>query len=135
MLVTALNKQYHARKVSISYNNSSPQIYSFDVSKDGLAVQKENFLLVEKFLTTITESYQFEEKTNTIVKDVPSDLIKNFVEEFIYSKNVIYLGYQDNHNILQMNKINELTDWTVALFSNSALKENVSRLVPFSPDL
>ena len=126
MLVTALNKQYHARKVSISYNNSSPQIYSFDVSKDGLAVQKANFLLVEKFLTTITESYQFEEKKlNTIVKDVPSDLIKNFVEEFIYSKNVV--GIWDTKTITnyisEMNKINELTDWTVALFSNSSLKE------------
>ena len=51
MLITALNKQYHARKISISYNNSSPQIYSFDISSKGINLQKKTLKLLKSSLT------------------------------------------------------------------------------------
>ena len=87
MLVTALNKQYHARKISISYNNSSPQIYSFDISSKGINLQKENFKTIEIFLNKISKNSKASvEKLNTIFKNVSSNDVKDFIKSFHYVK-------------------------------------------------
>lgn len=123
MLVTALNKQYHSRKLSISYNNSNPQIYSFDLSLKGIEIQKENLNHVNNFFETLSTKKDSEViKLNTIFRDVSADDVKNFIRSFHYGDNVI--GIWDTKSIVnyisEMNKIEELTSWTVVLFSNSS---------------
>ncbi len=127
MLVTALNKQYHSKKLSISYNNSSPQIYSFDLSKNGIEIQNSNFKYTEKFIDKISSYSQNEEiKLNTIFRTVASEDVKEYIRSFEYGKNVVGIWNTKTivNYIAEMNKINELTDWTVVLFSNSSLKED-----------
>ena len=75
------------QKLSISYNNSSPQIYSFDLSTKGLEVQKENFELCAKFLDKISSGKKEEiNNYNTLIKNVPAGDIIDFINQFIYSK-------------------------------------------------
>lgn len=124
MLVTALNKQYHARKLQISYNNSSPQIYSFDVSSKGKEVQKANLELTETFLNELSNfSEPTIEKLNTKFTGIPADNVKSFIRSFIYSDNVVGIWNPKTivNYISEMNRIDELTDWTVVLFSNSGI--------------
>ena len=127
MLVTALNKQYHSKKLSISYNNSTPQIYSFDLSKNGIEIQNSNFKHTEKFIDKISSYSPNEEiKLNTIFRNVASDDVKDFIRSFEYGKNVVGIWNTKTivNYISEMNKIEELTDWTVVLFSNSSVKED-----------
>ena len=76
MLVTALNKQYHAKNLNISYNNSR-QIYSFDISPKGIDVQKHNLDLTTKFVSEISNySEPALRNNNVIFSDISASLIK-----------------------------------------------------------
>ena len=117
MLVTALNKQYHSRKLSISYNNSSPQIYSFDLSVRGMEMQEENLIQTKNFIKLISSSPKItEQKLNTIFREISVSDIKDFIKSFHYGKNVVGIWNPKTivNYITEMNKIDELTDWTVA---------------------
>ena len=122
MLVTALNKQYHAKKLSISFNNSSPQIYSFNLSESGVREHEENLELCGSFLGNISKISSPEiSNFNTIFRKIPSKKIIEFTNSFNYDQEVVGIWNKKmiGNYIKEMNQINELTHWTVVLFSNT----------------
>ena len=122
LMVTALNKQYHSRKISVSYNDSYAQISGFDISKNGLRLQKKNLEIINNFIEKISKIVPSEKiKEHRIFRNVEQELIKTFINNFNYDENNAGVWSKDTliNYIKEMNKVDELINWSVILFSNS----------------
>ena len=127
LLVTALNKQYRAKKINVSYNDSYAQISGFDVSKNGLRLQKKNFEIIENFIKEISKTSKDEPIQNhRIFRNVDKEFIKDFINNFDYDENNAGVWNKSSliDYIKEMNKLSELVNWSVILFSNSRNKKN-----------
>ena len=127
LLVTALNKQYRAKKINVSYNDSYAQISGFDVSKNGLRLHKKNFEIIENFIKEISKTSKEEVVQNhKIFRNVDKEFIKAFISKFDYDEKIAGVWNRSSliDYIKEMNKLSELRNWSVILFSNSRNKKN-----------
>ena len=122
LMVTALNKQRHSRKVRITFNESYAQQSGFDLSDIGKNLQNENKNNILSFLKRIKNNNNYLlEKNHHVFRNVKSEEIIKFVDEYHYNENNVGIWNKESINkyIKEMNKLNELVNWTVILFSSS----------------
>lgn len=128
LLVTAKNKQRHTRAIKISWNGGLPAITAFDISKKGLVASKENTNLISNLIEKLEQ--EFEKKVHDrhhIYQNVPINYVKKFLNSFAYLEGgSVWESTTILKYISEMNQSNELTDWTIALFSKTQKEDTRS---------
>ena len=85
-------------------------------------MQKKNLENIDKFIEKISKTISSEKiKEHIIFRNVEKEMIKNFINNFNYDENNAGVWSKDTlvNYIKEMNKVNELINWSVILFSNS----------------
>ncbi len=121
MLVTATNKQYRSRKLNISFADTYIEMTGFDVSPIGLEIQKNNLDHIKQFINNKSFPKGETVSSNTIFRNLNSKKIIDFISKFQVDEKASP-GWKKNliiDYIQQMNKISELENWTLVLYSRS----------------
>ena len=116
MLVTALNKQRHARSVRITFSQELVQITSFDLTNDGLKKQESNWLNIRSFYDKLSAVHDVVDiRGARILRGVSAENIISLIENFEHTESAgTWVGETIKKYIVEMEKHGELVNWTVA---------------------
>lgn len=114
MKPTSSCKMRSGKKMRVSFGEQRGDTTRFDEN-----AISHNYDLTEKFIEELSKKYEVEKNGRTIVfRDVPSNLIIRYLENYKYVKfNDFDMSEQWKQYIINSNKIDELTNWTVVLSS------------------
>jgi len=118
MMVTALNKRRAAYTMQVGFSASLAMVTAFDLSAEGRKMNDRNQKNIVDFIAGLGEPET--ESRHIIFKNIPADQVIEFVNSF---ETIKHCGNFDKkpltNYIRKLKPKNELTDWTVVLFSTS----------------
>jgi hypothetical protein len=128
--ITSANKMRNVVQSSISFSGSKIQLRSILKSK---SIIKGNSNAVERLLNQINEmaikeaTPPFEEWSKALLyKKVPTELILQFLEVFkMNTQNIKYETELGLQYITDLNKADELTEWSVCLMSSKSGRSHI----------
>lgn len=114
MKPTSSCKMRNGKKMRVSFGEQRGDTTRFDEN-----AISSNFRLTEKFVEDLTKNYEVETNGRTIVfRNVPANLVIDYLDNYKYVKfNDFDMSEQWKQYIINSNKIDELTNWTVVLSS------------------
>ncbi len=131
MTVTSPMKMRTAERCKLTYSYSKLWPSFIDFSQKSLLEDRkavDNLLFnLEKYGARLEKSHFHRFKDSLLYRKVSSELILQFLDEInIHEENIRFTRKNLSRYIRQLNEVNELTDWSVAVVSTSTSVHKVS---------